>query len=81
MCWLNSCSLRTKDLAEERLSRPGSRLIPTGVVMRDQDTGEMVVVEMGRAVTLPRAEADAMLRRKPPGPTERGFVLAGSLPT
>lgn len=81
MCWLNSCTRSTKDKAEWLLSRPGSRLIPTGVVMRDQDTGEMTIVEMGRAVTLPRSEADAMLHRKPPGPTERGFVLAGSLPT
>lgn len=77
MCWLNSCSLRTKDLAEERLSRAGSRLIPTGVVMRDQDTGEMTIVEMGRAVTLSRDDSDAILHRRPPAPTERGFVLAG----
>lgn len=81
MCWLNSCSLRTKDLAEERLSRAGSRLIPTGVVMRDQDTGEMVVVEMGRVVTLSRDDSDVILHRKPPAPTERGSFHAGSLPT
>lgn len=81
MCWLNSCTRLTKDLAEERLSRPGSRLIPTGVVMRDQDTGEMTIVEMGRAVTLSRDDSDAILRRKPPGPTVRGFVPAGGSPT
>ena len=72
MCWLNSCTVRTKDLAEERLSHPGSSLIPSGVLMRDQDTGEMVIVELGRVVTLPREEADAMLSHKPQRPTPTG---------
>lgn len=80
MCWLNSCTRLTKDKAEWLLSRPGSRLIPTGVIMRDPATGQMVIVEMGRVVTLPRAEADAMLYRKPPGPTGRGSGPAGGSP-
>jgi len=77
MCWLNSCTRLTKDKTEWLLSRPGSRLIPTGVIMRDQTTGEMVVVEMGRALTIPREEADAMLHRKPPAPTGRGSTPVG----
>lgn len=81
MCWLNSCTRQTKDLAEVFLSRPGSRLIPTGVIMRDQDTGEMTIVEMGRVVTLSRDDSDVILHRKPPAPTERGSFHAGSLPT
>lgn len=72
MCWLNSCHRLTKDKAEWLLSRPGSRLIPSGVLMRDQDTGEMVVVELGRAVTIPRQTADAMLSHKPSAPTGTG---------
>ena len=81
MCWLNSCTRLTKDKAEWLLSRTGSRLIPTGVVMRDQTTGEMTIVEMGRAVTLSRDDSDAILHRKPPRPTERGSTPAGGLPT
>ena len=65
MCWLNSCTVRTKDLAEERLSRPGSSLIPSGVVMRDLTTGEMVIVELGRVVTIPQVDTDEMLRPSP----------------
>ena len=81
MCWLNSCHRLTKDKAEWLLSRPGSRLIPTGVLMRDQDTGEMTIVELGRVVTIPRQTADAMLHRRPLEPTERGLTHAGGLPT
>jgi hypothetical protein len=76
MCWLNSCTRLTKDKAEWMLSRPGSRYIPTGVIMRDQDTGEMVIVELGRVLAIPRQTADAMLRRTLPAPTGTGSFPA-----
>ena len=61
MCWLNSCSHLTKVKAETILAREGSRYVPTGVVMRDTETGQMVIVEMGRVVTIPREAADRIL--------------------
>jgi len=76
MCWLNSCTRLTKDKAEWLLSRPGSRLIPTGVVMRDQDTGEMTIVEMGRVVAIPRQTADVMLSHTLQAPTVRDSTHA-----
>lgn len=52
MCWLNSCSPETRTLTEEILTLPGSRYVPSGVVMRDKETGQMVIVEYGASAVI-----------------------------
>lgn len=61
MCWLTQCPGTTREKVETILTRPGSRYIPTGVVMRDQESGQMVVVEWGRVMTLTRPAADQLM--------------------
>lgn len=61
MCWLTQCHGATREKAEAILTRPGSRYVPTGVVMRDQDSGQLVVVEFGRVMTLTRPAADQLM--------------------
>lgn len=68
MCWLNSCSPETRTLTEEILTLPGSRYVPSGVVMRDPATGQMVIVEQGRVSVL---NADTAERYLFPGVTEK----------
>lgn len=60
-CWLTQCPGTTRQKAEAILTRPGSRYVPTGVVMRDQDSGQLVVVEFGRVMTLTRHAADQLM--------------------
>ena len=61
MCWLNSVCRLTKDKAEGILSAKGSRYVPSGVVMRHQDTGEAVIVELASARWLSLSEMDAIM--------------------
>ena len=61
MCWLNSVCRLTKDKAEGILSSKGSRYVPSGVVMRHQDTGETVIVELASVRWLSLSEMDAIM--------------------
>lgn len=61
MCWLKSCCPKTKDKTEHILSAKGSRYVPSGVVMRHQDTGDTVIVELASVRWLSLKEMDGVM--------------------